>query len=87
MRRAAEFLFPNGARYDQAETWCGLRPQTPEGTPVFGRGRHRNLWFNTGHGSMGWTMACGSGRVTADLIAGREAAIDLAGMRLAGAIR
>jgi D-amino-acid dehydrogenase len=84
MRRAAEILFPNGADYDNAETWCGLRPMTPEGMPIFGRGRHKNLWFNTGHGSMGWTMACGSARVTADLIAGREADIDLTGMTFAG---
>ena len=82
MRRAAEALFPNGADYDNAETWCGLRPMTPEGTPIFGRGRHDNLWFNTGHGSMGWTMACGSARVTADLIAGRKPDLDLSGMSL-----
>lgn len=84
MRRAAESLFPNGADFDRAETWCGLRPMTPEGMPIFGHGRHKNLWFNTGHGSMGWTMACGSARVTADLIAGREAQIDLTGMKLVG---
>ena len=53
---------------------------TPDGPPVFGRGRHRNLYFNTGHGHIGWTMACGSGRVTADLIDGREPDIDLTGM-------
>lgn len=84
MRRAVESLFPGGADYDSAEIWCGLRPLTPEGTPILGRGRHANLWFNTGHGSMGWTMACGSARVTADLIAGRAAEIDLTGMKLAG---
>ena len=84
MRRGAESLFPNGADFDRAKTWCGLRPMTPEGTPIFGRGRHENLWFNTGHGSMGWTMACGSAQVTADLIAGRKVAIDFAGMQLAG---
>ncbi|NQU72781.1 MAG: D-amino acid dehydrogenase [Rhodospirillales bacterium] len=82
MRRAAESLFPGGADYDHGEVWCGLRPLMPEGTPIFGRGRHKNLWFNTGHGSMGWTMACGSARVTADLIAGRNAGIDLTGMVL-----
>jgi D-amino-acid dehydrogenase len=53
---------------------------TPEGTPIFGRGAHRNLYYNTGHGHIGWTMSCGSARVTADLIAGRKAAIDLTGM-------
>ena len=53
---------------------------TPEGTPIFGRGRHRNLWINTGQGHMGWTMACGSARITADLMAGRKPEIDTAGM-------
>ena len=56
---------------------------TPEGTPIFGRGRQRNLYFNTGHGHMGWTMACGSARVTADLIAGRKPGVPLDGMTLA----
>lgn len=84
MRRAASRLFPEAGDYDAAETWAGLRPMTPEGTPIFGRARHRNLWFNTGHGSMGWTMACGSARIAADLIAGRDPEIDLGGMMLPG---
>jgi len=53
---------------------------TPEGTPIFGRGRHRNLWINTGHGHMGWTMACGAARIAADLVAGRTPETDTAGM-------
>ncbi len=53
---------------------------TPEGTPIFGPGRHKNLFINTGQGHMGWTMACGSGRVLADLMAGRKPEVDLAGM-------
>jgi D-amino-acid dehydrogenase len=53
---------------------------TPEGTPIFGRGAHSNLWINTGHGHMGWTMACGSARITADLMAGRTPEIDTTGM-------
>ncbi|HWK43778.1 MAG TPA: D-amino acid dehydrogenase [Stellaceae bacterium] len=80
MLDAAKALFPNGGDYDKATYWAGLRPMTPEGTPIFGRGRQRNLYLNTGHGHMGWTMSCGSARVTADLIAGRKPAIDLAGM-------
>ena len=55
---------------------------TPEGTPIFGLGRQRNLYFNTGHGHMGWTMANGAARVTADLIAGHQPAIELTGMTL-----
>ena len=58
---------------------------TPEGTPIFGRGKFRNLWFNTGQGHMGWTMSCGSARITADHDGrARPPEIDLTGMRLAG---
>lgn len=84
MLSAAKGLFPDGAAYDKAERWSGLRPQTPEGTPIFGRARHGNLWFNTGHGSMGWTMGPGSGRIAADLIAGRAPGIDMEGLTLRG---
>ena len=49
---------------------------TPDGPPVIGRAKFRNLWLNTGHGTLGWTMACGSGRVLADLVSGRAPAID-----------
>lgn len=84
MRRTAEELFPDGAAYDKAVQWAGLRPQTPEGTPIFGRARYANLWFNTGHGSLGWTMGPGSGRITADLIAGRQPEISLDGYLLDG---
>jgi D-amino-acid dehydrogenase len=73
-------LFPDAANYEKPDYWAGLRPMTPEGTPIFGRGAHRNLYYNTGHGHIGWTMSCGSARVTADLVAGRKAAIDLTGM-------
>ena len=49
---------------------------TPDGPPVIGRAKFANLWLNTGHGTLGWTMACGSGRVLADLVSGRAPAID-----------
>ena len=75
-------LFPDGANYERPSYWAGLRPMTPEGTPIFGRGRYRNMLFNTGHGHMGWTMSAGSARIAADLVAGRQPAIDLAGMRI-----
>ncbi len=55
---------------------------TPDGPPILGRGRHGNLWYNTGHGHIGWTMACGASRITADLIAGRDPGHDLAGMEV-----
>jgi D-amino-acid dehydrogenase len=80
MLAAAKDLFPQGGDYARASHWACLRPMTPEGTPIFGRGRHKNFWLNTGQGHMGWTMACGSARVTADLMAGRKPAVDTAGM-------
>jgi D-amino-acid dehydrogenase len=73
-------LFPDGADWNQVSYWAGLRPMTPEGTPILGRSRHANLWFNTGQGHMGWTMSHGAARITADLIAGKMPAIPLDGM-------
>lgn len=80
MFRAARDLFPDGGDYDRPILWAGLRPMTPEGTPILGRERYTNLYLNTGHGHMGWTMSCGTARITADLIAGRTPEIDLTGM-------
>jgi D-amino-acid dehydrogenase len=76
-------LLPGAADYTRPSYWAGLRPMTPEGTPILGTGRQRNLFFNTGHGHVGWTMACGAARLTRDLIAGRTPAIPLEGMTLA----
>ena len=64
-------LFPGGD-LGQATFWSGLRPMTPDGTPVIGRAGFDNLYLNTGHGTLGWTMACGSGRVLADLVSGSK---------------
>jgi len=75
-------LFPNAGNYDKAEYWAGLRPMTPDSLPVLDTARHRNLYFNTGHGHMGWTMACGTASLTADLIANRTPAIPVAHLRL-----
>jgi D-amino-acid dehydrogenase len=80
MLGVAKDLYPDGADYDRAQHWAGLRPMTPEGTPIIGRARYRNLYFNTGQGHMGWTMSHGSARITADLIAERTPAIPLDGM-------
>ncbi len=60
---------------EQATFWTGLRPMTPDGTPIVGRTPFKNLWTNTGHGTLGWTMACGSGQLLSDLISGRTPAI------------
>jgi D-amino-acid dehydrogenase len=76
-------LFPNGADWSACEYWAGLRPMTPEGTPILGPSQMRNVWFNTGLGHMGWTMSHGAARITADLIAGRAPKIPLDGMAAA----
>ncbi|MGG7446598.1 D-amino acid dehydrogenase [Kosakonia oryzendophytica] len=68
-------LFPRGGHVEQATFWTGLRPMTPDGTPVVGRTPFKNLWLNTGHGTLGWTMACGSGQLISDLISGTTPAI------------
>jgi len=73
-------LFPRGGDVARAEFWCGLRPMTPDGTPVVGPTRVPNLYLATGHGTLGWTMAAGTGRVIADLISGRAPGVDLAGL-------
>jgi D-amino-acid dehydrogenase len=69
-------LFPRGGDLSDASFWCGLRPMTPDGPPIIGATRYPNLHLNTGHGTLGWTMACGSGRVLADLLSGRKPDID-----------
>ena len=71
-------LFPDAGERGSARAWAGLRPATPSNVPLIGRTRYRNLWLDTGHGTLGWTMACGSGRALADLIAGRRAGVEFA---------
>ena len=85
MLRTIKALFPDGADYDQAQQWAGLRPMTPRGTPILGTSPKRNLFLNTGHGHIGWTMSLGSARIVADIIAGKRPAIDMAGLTLADA--
>ena len=68
-------LFPGGGDTANATFWTGLRPMTPDGTPIVGRTPAANLFLNTGHGTLGWTMSCGSGQLLADLISGRRPAI------------
>ena len=75
IRRARE-MFPGAADYDRAVFWTGLRPSTPSNVPLVGRTRYPNLFLNTGHGTLGWTMACGSGRALADIISGRAPEVD-----------
>ncbi len=77
-------IFPRAGRREGIETWAGLRPATPGNVPIVGPAPYRNLFLNTGHGTLGWTMACGSGRLLADLVAGRPTAIDPSPYRVAG---
>ena len=69
---SVEDLFGGAADQSKASFWSGLRPMTPDGTPILGASTVSNLWLNTGHGTLGWTMAAGSGRVLADLISGKK---------------
>ncbi len=69
-------LFPHGGDTARAKFWTGLRPMTPDGPPVIGPTRIGNLWLNTGHGTLGWTMSCGSGALLADLMSGRRPNIE-----------
>ncbi|WP_426208080.1 D-amino acid dehydrogenase [Massilia sp. TWP1-3-3] len=81
--RAVTDLFPHGGDLTKAIFWCGLRPMTPDGTPVIGATPYANLFLNTGHGTLGWTMSCGSARVLADIVSGREPDISLEGLSMA----
>ena len=80
VRHVISDLFPKGGDIGKAEGWTGLRPMTPDGTPVLGPSQYGNLFLNTGHGTLGWTMACGSGRAVADLVLGRVPEIDFDGL-------
>jgi D-amino-acid dehydrogenase len=68
-------LFPGAGNTAEASFWTGLRPMTPDGTPIVGKTSLPNLFLNTGHGTLGWTMSCGSGQLLADLMSGRRPAI------------
>jgi D-amino-acid dehydrogenase len=83
VRYVVSDLFPKGGDVARAEGWTGLRPMTPDGTPVIGPTRYANLFLNTGHGTLGWTMAAGSGRAVADVVLGRPPEIDLEGLTAA----
>jgi D-amino-acid dehydrogenase len=76
-------LFPGGGDVAQATFWTGLRPMTPDGTPIIGPSPYANLFLATGHGTLGWTMSAGTGQVLADVVSGRKPDIDLAGLTYA----
>jgi D-amino-acid dehydrogenase len=76
MVQQARELFPSALDFDNVQFWSGLRPTTPSNIPLIGRTAMRNLYLNTGHGSLGWTMGVGSGRALADLVSGRTPDVD-----------
>ena len=76
LQRALE-LFPNVGNRGEAKFWTGLRPATPNNVPYIGKTRFDNLFLNTGHGTLGWTLACGSGKLLTDVIAGRATEINI----------
>ena len=84
MFEKARALFEGAADFDNPSLWAGLRPMTPTGMPVIDRSPYANLWLNTGHGHMGWTMANGAARILADLVAQRQPAIGREGMTYEG---
>lgn len=81
--RRVEQLFPGAGDATQAQFWTGLRPATPSNVPLIGRTKLDNLFLNTGHGTLGWTHSCGSGKALADIVSGRvpEVDFDFAGMK------
>ena len=83
LEHSLESLFPGAGTPGEATFWSGLRPMTPDGTPVIGATAVDNLFLNTGHGTLGWTMACGSGQVIADMIGGGAPAIDTRDLSIA----
>lgn len=76
--RRTQALFPGAGDTSRAQFWAGLRPATPSNVPYIGKTKYPNLYLNTGHGTLGWTHACGSGQAIADIIAGRTPAVDFA---------
>lgn len=77
----AEQMFPGVCETSEPNFWAGLRPTTPSNLPIIGRSRYGNLYYNTGHGTLGWTLACGSARALADLVGGQAPAVDFPFLR------
>ena len=76
LERSFNDLFRSAGISSQGVFWCGLRPMTPDGPPIIGATPVKKLFLNTGHGTLGWTMACGSARLLSDIISGRRPEID-----------
>jgi D-amino-acid dehydrogenase len=81
--RLARTTMPDAADYDQAQPWAGLRPATPSSAPIIGATRYGNLWLNVGHGPLGFTFACGTAQILADMLRGTAPPFALDGLSLA----
>ncbi|NNH34016.1 D-amino acid dehydrogenase [Acinetobacter sp. NIPH 2377] len=81
LQMVTQDLFPGGDM-KQATFWTGLRPMTPDSTPIIGATRFSNLFLNTGHGTLGWTMACGSGKLISDLVLNHKTDINTEGLSI-----
>jgi D-amino-acid dehydrogenase len=82
MMAVAKLMFPDAIDLARPSYWAGLRPMTPDGTPILGASLHKNLFFNTGHGHLGWTWSCGTARIVSDLIMGKTPEVSLDGLTL-----
>ncbi|NLY59180.1 D-amino acid dehydrogenase [Pseudomonas sp. MYb185] len=82
LRMVVNDLFPEGGQTQELDFWTGYRPMTPDGTPIIGASKFHNLFFNTGHGTLGWTMACGSSQLLVDRIGGSKMAISMEGFEV-----
>jgi D-amino-acid dehydrogenase len=83
IRHVVNDVFPGGGDMANVSYWTGMRPMTPDGTPIVGGTRYKNLYINSGHGTLGWTMSAGSGALLADLISNRKPAISTDGLTFA----
>lgn len=81
LQMVTQDLFPGGDM-EQASFWTGLRPMTPDSTPIIGATRFKNLFLNTGHGTLGWTMACGSGKLISDIVLNHKTDISTDGLSI-----
>ena len=82
LEHSLQSLFPDAGHVGSASFWSGLRPMTPDGTPVVGATAFPNLFLNAGHGTLGWTMACGSGQVIADVVSGARSPIEISDLAI-----
>ncbi|NML60531.1 D-amino acid dehydrogenase [Massilia sp. RP-1-19] len=82
LTRQVRATMPHAADYEHIETWAGLRPATPNSAPIVGATKYPNLWLNVGHGPLGFTFACGTASILADLMGGKQAPIPMGGLSL-----